>query len=117
MGGVGYRESFRLYLVHWSCLPTPQRTVRVPPGAPFALLEDAMSERQVDSKTRSLITQIDEYLRDAERLRHHVAAPQPRIWPDQRRASRVPEGPGKKVHDEEDGAQSYGRASPPTVAG
>jgi len=76
-----------------------------------------MSERQADSKTRSLITQIDEYLRDAERLRNHVGAPQPPIWPDQRRASRVPEGPSKKIHDEEDGAQSYGRASPPTVAG
>lgn len=64
-----------------------------------------MSERQPDATTRSLIDQIDECLRDAERLRNHVSTPQPQFWPERRRESRIPADPGKRVKDETGGAR------------
>ncbi len=64
-----------------------------------------MYERYKDDKTRSLLAQIDDCLRDAERLRNHLTNRQPRIWPDRRRASRIPGIAGGTVHDDGDGAR------------
>lgn len=64
-----------------------------------------MSERRVDRKTRLLIAQIDECLGDAERLRNHISKPQPRIWPDRRRSSRIPGPPGKTMNDDGHGSR------------
>ena len=75
--------------------------VRVPPGSPFAIRSEiAMPKRQMDDQTRSLIDQIDERLRDAERLRHHVNNPQPHVWPDRRRSSRIPGAPREHIRDD-----------------
>jgi hypothetical protein len=59
-----------------------------------------MPKRQMDDQTRSLIDQIDERLRDAERLRHHVNNPQPDFWPDRRRNSRIPGAPREHIRDD-----------------
>ena len=123
---VGHARSmlagiFPTQLVHWSltaalrpdhprCLfrgagaPLARGPSGAPPGAPFAPLTDAMSERQIDGQTRSLIDQIDECLRDAERLRNHVNTQQARIWPDRRRVSRIPVVPDKESGDKGNGA-------------
>lgn len=63
-----------------------------------------MPKGQMDDQTRSLIDQIDERLRDAERLRHHVNNPQPDVWPDRRRNSRIPGAPRENIRNDEEDA-------------
>jgi len=49
-----------------------------------------MRDKGAKDKARRLIDEIDERLRDAERLRNHVRSQQP-FWPDRRRISRIPD--------------------------
>ena len=72
-------------------------------GPWFALFSIEMSERRVNLKVRSLIDQIDARLRDAERLRNAVEHPQPHVWPDRRRKSRIPENGSALIPDRDSG--------------
>lgn len=50
-----------------------------------------MWERPTDDRIRTLLYQIDERLREAERLRNHVTHTARPIWPDRRETIRVPD--------------------------
>jgi len=91
--------------MEWSSPPTEDRPFRAQFGPPFAVVQNAMSDWQIDDKTRELMDKIDRHLRDAERLRSYVAR-RSHVWPERRQHSRIPE-----VHQDDSGARNEGDAA------